>query len=135
MYKCGGHINGGNSMCTNDAVVRRKEAEHELLAGIKRELLSPAAIEETCRRARAALSRSKSKAPDNRGRIVELKSQIGNITEPIASATMRASQALGSKLRDAEAELEQLERTQTANDAARAKRRAAAAGPLCEGGA
>jgi Recombinase zinc beta ribbon domain len=43
VYTCSDHTNGGNALCRNEARLRRRMAEFELLAGIKRELRSPRA--------------------------------------------------------------------------------------------
>jgi hypothetical protein len=82
VYACTGHTGGGDSLCTNDALLHRHVAEVEVLAGIKKALLSPEAIEEICRRVRAELR--KAKAVDHRVRIATLKAEVSNIVEAIA---------------------------------------------------
>lgn len=80
-----------------------------MLAGIKRALLSPKAIEEICHGVRAALRGPKPRAPDNRTRISQLKDEISNLVEAIAVGELRASPAVAVRLAAAEAELAQLE--------------------------
>lgn len=107
-YACSGHTGGGETLCGNNATLRRQLVEREVLAGIKRDLSSPEIIEEICRRARAALKVSKPKAADHSGRIEQLKREIENLADAIASGALRASPALAKKLTVAEEELERL---------------------------
>ncbi len=109
VYCCSGHTNGGTSLGKNDALLPRQRTEFEVLKGIKRELRSPVVIKEICRRARAALNAPKPKAPDSAPRIAQLKAEIGNIADAIASGVLRASPTLANRLSAAEAELKHLE--------------------------
>ncbi len=108
-YACSGHTNGGDSLCANNAMIRRQVAETEVLAGIKRVLRSPAMIDEICKRVRAALRKPRPKAPDNQARVAQLQSEISNLVEAIAGGALRASPTLAARLANTEAELERLE--------------------------
>ena len=114
-YACSGHTNGGDSLCSNNAIVWREVAEEKVTAGIKRDLLSPVVIEEICKRARALLRASKPTAPDHSARIAQLKSQAENIAEAISTGALRASPTLAARLAAAEAELERLQAEQAAH--------------------
>lgn len=109
VYACAGYTNGGPSLCTNDARLRLKVVQTEVLAGIKRDLRSPEAIEEICRRVRSALRKPKPKALDNAARIERLKAEIANLADAIASGVLRASPTLAARLTATEAELEQIQ--------------------------
>lgn len=63
-YRCTGHTGGGNAVCTNDATLARQAAEAAIVSGIKRDLQSPAVVEEICRWLRAALRARRLNAPD-----------------------------------------------------------------------
>lgn len=117
VYACSGHTGGGNSLCQNDARLSRRVAEVEVLAGIKKQLLSPEVVEEICRRVRAELRKPGAQVVDHRARIATLKAEVSNIVEALASGMLKASTALAGRLAAAEAELEQLEAAQAANDA------------------
>jgi len=69
------------------------------------------------RDARSLLRKPKSKPPDNHERIAQLRAEVGNIADAIASGMMRASKALASRLRAAESELEREEQAQALADA------------------
>lgn len=113
-YACSGHTGGGDTLCGNNATLRRQVVEREVLAGIKRDLSSPEAIEEICRRVRAALKAGKPKALDHTGRIGQLKGEIENLADAIANGALRASPALAKRLTAAEEELERLTSAQGA---------------------
>ena len=112
IYKCSGHTSGGAALCANDALLPRAWVEANVVAGIKRDLRSPVVIEEICRRVRAALRAGKPKAPDHCARIAQLKTEIGNLVDAVASGALRASATLRARLATAESELEQLSATQ-----------------------
>lgn len=114
VYKCSGHTSGGAALCTNDALLHREVVEAEVLAGIKRDLCSPVVIEEICRRVRAALRAPKLKAVDHSARIAQLKAEIGNLADAIASGVLRASPTLAARLASAEDELTLLQSSQAA---------------------
>jgi site-specific DNA recombinase len=120
IYGCSANVNGGATRCTNDARMRRRDVEEALVRGIKRELLTPAAIKETCRQVRELILKPREAPPNHKARISDLKFQIENVMEAIASGMMKASPALGAKLRDAETELEELEQDQLASESAAA---------------
>jgi site-specific DNA recombinase len=107
-YACSGHTNGGEALCANNAMLRRQVAEAEVLAGIKRELRSPEVIDEIVRRVRAALRARKPKAPDHSARIRQLRAEVENLADAIASGGLRASPTIAAKLTAAEGELERL---------------------------
>ncbi len=109
VYACSGHTSGGASLCGNDARVGRLVVEHEVVAGIKVEMRSPEVIDEICKRVRAALRAKTPKAPDHAARIAQLKVEVDNLADAVASGALRASPTLAKRLATAEAELQQLE--------------------------
>jgi site-specific DNA recombinase len=115
VYACTGHTGGGDSLCTNDALLGRHVAEAEVLAGIKRLFLSPVVIGEITLGVRAELRKAASKVVDHAPRIAELKAEIGNMVEAIATGMLKASSALATRLAGAEAEIEELERVRAAS--------------------
>jgi site-specific DNA recombinase len=118
IYKCSGHTSGGVALCANDAILRREVVEAEVVSGIKRDLRSPAVIEEICGRVRAAMRNlPKAKTPDNAARIAQLKAQIGNLADAIASGMLSTSPTLAARLAAAEGELERLIAVRTAPSA------------------
>lgn len=117
MYGCAGNLNGGSTMCPNNARVRRHALEREALRGIKAQLSAPEAIEEICRQVRMLLKKPRAPAPNYSVQIGELRAQINNLAEAIATGLMRASSALGARLSEAEDELERLEQSQKENEA------------------
>jgi hypothetical protein len=103
-YACASYVNGGG--CTNDARFRRDVIESGLLDGIKRELLSPAAIEEAQRRVAKLANR---KVPQGQGKaIARVQHEITNLTDAIASGALRSSPALAARLEAAERDLARL---------------------------
>ena len=112
-YACSGHTNGGDALCGNNAMLRRQVAEAEVLAGIKRDLRSPEVIDEIVRRVRSALRARKPKVPDHSARIRQLRVEIENLADAIASGALRGSPTLAAKLSAAECELERLAAAQT----------------------
>ncbi len=107
-YACSGHTNGGDALCENNAMLRRQVAESEVLAGIKRDLRSPEVIEEIVRRVSAALHAKKPKTADNCGRIAQLRAEVENLADAIATGALRASPTIAARLTVAEGELERL---------------------------
>jgi DNA invertase Pin-like site-specific DNA recombinase len=99
-YACSGHTNGGDALCTNSAMLRRQVAEAEVTAGIKRDLRSPDVIEEICRRVRATLRETtrRAKPPDHAAPIAQLKAEIANLADAIASGVLRTSPTLAARL-------------------------------------
>jgi site-specific DNA recombinase len=109
VYCCSGHTNGGPSLCKSDAMLHRQIAEAEVLKGVKRQMRDPVIIKEICAQVRAALRAPKPKASDSAPRIAQLKTEIGNIADAIASGALRASPTMANRLAAAEAELDSLE--------------------------
>jgi hypothetical protein len=108
-YSCTGHTGGGNSLCSNNAILRRQAAERAVLAGIRRAMQSQEVIDEICRRYRAARRNPKSKAPDvTEARMIELRAQVDNLADAIATGALRNSPALATRLAAAERELAEL---------------------------
>jgi site-specific DNA recombinase len=105
-WGCSSHKHGGKSACPNDLRLKRDLIENGLLDGVRRALLSPAALEEFRRRVvkRIADQNRRQKAPDAK-RMAELKAQVGNLADAIMSGALKASPALASRLAAAEAEL------------------------------
>lgn len=112
IYKCSGHTNGGPTLCNNDALLRRQIVEAAVMAGIKRELGSPALIDEICRAVRARARASTSKTEDQSARIAQLRAEIENLADAIAGGVLRASPVIAARLSAAESELERLLATQ-----------------------
>ncbi len=110
IYKCAGHTNGGAALCANDALLHREEIEAEVLAGIKRDLRSPAVIDEICRRVRLALRAGahSHRVADRSARIAQLRQEAANLAEAIACGGLRASPTIAGRLAASERELERL---------------------------
>lgn len=110
IYKCSGHTSGGVALCANDALLHREEVEAEVLAGIKRDLRSPAVIEEICRRVRSALRAGANShmVVDHSARIAQLRQEAANLADAIACGGLRASPTIAGRLAASERELERL---------------------------
>jgi site-specific DNA recombinase len=106
-YGCSGNKNGGAAVCANGISVRQGIVESRLLVPIKTELLSPEKLEALRRRVAQKIAAAP-KATDNAPRIAELKRQIENLAEAVATGALRASPALSGRLSTAEAELDRL---------------------------
>lgn len=104
-YACASFVNGGAAACANNARFRRDAIEEAILAGIRRDLATPEAAEEVCRRVRARLRDLSRPKPVNRARIAELETQIANLIDAVAAGGLRGSAGLAERLRTAEAEL------------------------------
>ena len=107
-YACASYVNGRG--CENDARIRRDVVESGLLAGIKRELLSPAAIEEIRRRV-AKIVKAKKPPTDNVKAIGKAEAEVANLTDAIANGLLKSSPALAARLQAAERELAKLRAT------------------------
>jgi hypothetical protein len=94
--------------CANNALLPREWVEANVVAGIKRDLRSPVVIEEISRRVRVALRAGKPKAPDQSTQVAQLKTEVANLVDAIASGALRASPSLAARLAAAEGELERL---------------------------
>jgi len=117
VYACSGYTSSGETLCAKDALLRRQTAEAEVLAGIKRQMLSPAVIDENCRRVRAEMRNPAAIQPSTQPRIDQLKGEIGNIVDAIAGGMLRSSAALAARLAAAAAEVLELEAAKSASKA------------------
>jgi site-specific DNA recombinase len=106
-YGCSGHKDGGAAVCTNGTTVRQQIAELRLLEPIRNNLLSPEKLEELRRRVVQKVAAAP-KTIDHAPRIGQLRDQIGNLADAMASGALKASPALAQRLTAAEAELGQL---------------------------
>jgi site-specific DNA recombinase len=105
-YGCSGNKHGGIGVCANGISVRQEIVELRLLAPIRTDLLTPEKLADLGRRVaqkQAAAPKAADHAPRN-----ELRGQIENLTDAVASGALRASPALAARLTAAEAELERL---------------------------
>jgi hypothetical protein len=105
-YGCSGHAYGRT--CTNAATAKLSITEDRLAAAIKADLLTPALMAELESRVAKKLAAPVPKAAHGQ-RIADLRGQVANLTEAIATGALRCSPALGRRLADAEAELTRLE--------------------------
>lgn len=109
-YGCANHRDRGT--CTNDRKVRRSVVEANLLAAIKQDLLSDAAMADFRAHVRALLAEAKrQQRPDDarrQERLVALQAEIGNMVGAIRAGAY--SQALAKSLEVAEQEKARLER-------------------------
>jgi DNA invertase Pin-like site-specific DNA recombinase len=113
-YACSSRVHG--KACDNDARIKRRMVEAGVLAGIKRELLTPEVLDEARRRAVKALKARKPKPVIDRKRIASLEREVSNLVDAIAGGALRTSPALTHRLTSAESELSRL------REAARAPR-------------
>jgi site-specific DNA recombinase len=117
VYACSGYTSSGGTLCTSDALLRRQIAEAEVLAGIKRQMLSPSVINEICSRVRREMRKSPLRQSDSQPRIDALRTEIANIVDAIAGGVLRSSPALAARLTGAEAEVLELVAAKTAAEA------------------
>ncbi|MBP6894296.1 MAG: recombinase family protein [Pseudacidovorax sp.] len=112
-YGCSAHKDKGPTACPNSATWRREDVDHRLLAELREDLLSPAAMAEvqtTVRRLMADLDGGHERAQaDARRRGAELDKEIKRIVDAIVA--VGASEALATRLRAAELERKTLEAT------------------------
>jgi site-specific DNA recombinase len=106
-YGCSGNKDGGDAVCANGISVRQSIVESRLLAPIKTELLTPEKLEDLRRRV-AQKAATAPKPVNPAPRIAELRRQIENLTEAIATGALKASPALADRLTVAEEELARL---------------------------
>lgn len=106
-YGCASYING--KACSNSLTVRRELVESRLLAGIREALSAEDVAVEVERRVRGALADRRRKKPDTK-RIALLHGQVENLVTAIANGGLRASPALGRRLREVEQELDGITR-------------------------
>jgi site-specific DNA recombinase len=105
-YGCAGYSHGRT--CTNAATAKLIATENKLAAAIKDDLLTPALLADLESRVAKKLAAPVPKAAHGQ-RIADLRGQVNNLTDAIATGALRASPALGARLADAEAELARLE--------------------------
>jgi site-specific DNA recombinase len=111
-YGCATFKEGGANACTNALTAKLPIVEARLLARIKSDLLTDELAAEVDRRyALAIAKRPKPRANDKR--LAEVRSEVGNLTEAIASGVLRTSKALAARLAAAEGELERLSMQQS----------------------
>ena len=107
-YACATRVNGGASACNNTIRVPRRVAESRLLAGLRDELMAPERFEQFKREVRRLLDAERNSLRDQDrervSRLAQLDTEIGNLTDAIASGALRASPALAARLHGAESE-------------------------------
>ena len=117
-YGCASHKDGGPHACGNGLYAKLHIVEDKLLSRLKDELLSDEAVEEIERRyAKASARQPKRADAEHDKRIRDLRAEVQNLTDAVASGALRTSKSLGERLQSAEAELERL----TAENLARSK--------------
>ena len=107
-YGCSSHKHGGAAAWQNDYRVKRVLLEEGLLAGIRRELLAPEAIEEFRRRVVKKLADQNHKPDGHSARLRELEKEVANLADAVAGGVLRSSPALAQRLATAEDELAKL---------------------------
>jgi site-specific DNA recombinase len=113
-YACATRIHGGPDRCSNDYRAKRVPIEAGLLAGTKREMLSPAVVAEAKERIMQALKSNARKPAVDPKRMRKLEQQVSSLVDAIASAALAASPAIGERLKSTEAELARLRENQKA---------------------
>jgi site-specific DNA recombinase len=103
-FGCSSHKHGGRAACANDFRVQQPLLEDGLLDGIRRELLSPEAIEEFRRRVARRLTEQSRKPEGQSERLAEIEREVENLIDAIARGVLRTSPALAGRLAQAEAE-------------------------------
>jgi len=107
-YACASRLNGGAAACASDVRVKREIIESGLLAGIKNDLLAPDVMAEVRRHVHQIVRDHSRTSPDEGNRLHVVEREVANLTDAIASGTLRASAALAERLARAEAELARL---------------------------
>ena len=79
-----------------------------MLAGIKNDLLAPDVVGEVRRQVQQIVRENARTLPDEGSRLQVVEREVANLTDAIASGTLRASVAIGERLARAEAELARL---------------------------
>ena len=112
-YGCSAHKDKGPTACANSATWRRSDVDRRLLAELREELLSPASLAEVqaaVRRLLAELDGGHERAQAAaRRRAADLDKEIRRIVDAIV--TVGASEALATRLREAELERKTLQVT------------------------
>jgi site-specific DNA recombinase len=106
-YGCATRKEGGPHACSNGLTAKLPVVEARLLQRIKEDLFTDDVAAEIERRYARALARQP-KPVTNGKRIAELRAEIENLTDAIASGALRSSKALAARLAAAEGELERL---------------------------
>lgn len=104
-YGCSNRLNRGT--CDFRHTVTRATVERRIIALVRRDLLSPEAVDMLKREVRAELERQPDQAAENEKRRQGLEREIRNLTQAIADMGM--SRALQLRLQEAEAELSTME--------------------------
>jgi len=107
-YACASRVNGGAAACGSDVRVKRETIEAGLLAGIKSDLLAPDVMAEVRRHVHQIVRDRARASPEEGSRLHVVEREVVNLTDAIASGTLRASAALAERLARAEAELARL---------------------------
>ncbi len=107
-YGCSGNKFGGAAVCANTLAVRQSLVQEKLCNPIKRDLLSPAFLAELQRRVLQKQAAKAKGGQDHSARVAELRDQVENLTEAVASGALRSSRALADRLTAAESELAEL---------------------------
>jgi site-specific DNA recombinase len=107
-YACSSRVNGGAAACASDVRIRRQIIESGLLAGIKNDLLAPDVMAEVRRQVQQIVRENARTLPDEGNRLQVVEREVANLTDAIASGTLRASAAIAERLARAEGELARL---------------------------
>jgi DNA invertase Pin-like site-specific DNA recombinase len=116
-YGCATRKEGGAHACSNGITVQLSTVERCLLAPIKRDLLSDEVKAELRRRIAKAVAIKPAKKSSNIERIAQLRAEIANLADAVASGALRTSKTLAERLATSETELEQLSRATPARTA------------------
>lgn len=105
--------------CSNTIKVPRKLVQDIIIGGIREDLADPEVIAEVERRVRAVVRERRRGPKANHGkRIAELRREVNNLTDAIATGMLKVSPALGQRLQAAESELTRLDAAQRVAPAA-----------------
>jgi hypothetical protein len=89
-YACASRVNGGAAACTSDVRIKREIIESGLLAGIKNDLLAPDVMAEVRRHVHKTVRDNARTLPDVGSRLQVVEREVANLTDAIASGTLRA---------------------------------------------
>lgn len=111
-YGCASQVNGGDAACGNRVRVARAVIEEQLVAAMRKDLLTQETIAGVTRHLRqlSAERRADTDSADQAraAKQAKLEREVANLTDAIASGALRDSPALATRLKDAEAELRTL---------------------------
>jgi site-specific DNA recombinase len=114
-YTCASFTHGGRHACGNGFRVVRAVVEGKLLRAISDDLMSKEYLDEFKKDTRRILRERRAAGSQERAtrdaKLPELRAQIANLVEAIATGKLRASPALAARLATAEDELAVLEAT------------------------